>query len=291
MSSVIPLVISGLANPEVSPSATMALKELTRYCHQYMRPYADTILLACQSALQTGMLKLAECTRINCAIGKVLSIMPPERVMEYLNVILAPSFEELHRLAGAEPEVSVTTNLITRLKLLTALVCSLRVDSEEQVQQPVLVIMQNTMSIYKQIAAKYCTNLEVIQVLSSLLKYTLSTLKDDSRAIVSDILDIVVTVYREVPQASVLQIATSSMIMFGKEEKFGGISQELLREIVNVTMQMCTHLNNNLSEKTDTLEAFFLMLAQVSKKVPHLIVANGVDTAALFQCGKCFKML
>lgn len=107
--------------------------------------------------------------------------------MEYLNVILAPSFEELHRLASAEPvrnfaakmrspckeiifkDVSVTTNLITRLKLLTALVCSLHVEATppETVQQPVLVIMENTMQLYKQIAEKYCANAEVIEVFHS----------------------------------------------------------------------------------------------------------------------------
>lgn len=43
-----PLVVSGLGNPEVAPSATMALKELTRYCQKYMQPYGDMILVACQ---------------------------------------------------------------------------------------------------------------------------------------------------------------------------------------------------------------------------------------------------
>lgn len=48
MGSVIPLVISGLGSPEVAPSATMALKEVTRYCQKYMQPYGDIILVACQ---------------------------------------------------------------------------------------------------------------------------------------------------------------------------------------------------------------------------------------------------
>lgn len=234
------------------------------------------------------MLKLAECSRINCAIGKILSIMPSATVLEYLNVILAPSFEELHRLTNVEPDVSVTTDLITRLKLLTALVCSLRVETNpnEMVQQPVLVIIQNTMPIYKKIAEKYCGNSEVIEVLSLLLKYTISTLEEDSKPIINDLLQIVVSVYREVPQASVLQVTSTVLIMFGREEKFCEMNRQLLREIITVTLEMCARLNDNLSEKADTLEAFFTMLAQISKKVPHLVVADGVDTAALFQCGK-----
>lgn len=247
------------------------------------------LYLSFQAALQTGLLKLAECSRINSSIGKVLSIMPPATVMEYLNVILAPSIEELHRLSNAEPNASVTTDLITRLKLLTALVCSLHIEtnsSTEPIQQPVLVIIQNTMQIYKKIAEQYCNNVEVIEVLSLLFKYTISTLEADSKPIINDLLQIIVSVYGEVPQASVLQVATTVLIMFGKEEKFCEINQQLLREIISVTLQMCARLNNNLSEKADTLEAFFTMLAQISKKVPHLVVGEGVDTAALFQCGK-----
>lgn len=142
------------------------------------------------------------------------------------------------------------------------------------------------MPIYKKIAENYCRNLEVIEILSILLKYTISTLEEDSKPIISDLLQIVVSVYREVPQASVLQVATTMLIMFGRDEKFCEINQQLLREIVTVTLETCGRLNENLSEKADVFEAFFTMLAQISKKVPHLVVGDGVDTAALFQCGK-----
>lgn len=37
------------------------------------------------------------------SIGKVLSVMPVPKVMDYLNVILAPSFEEIQKLVSLEP--------------------------------------------------------------------------------------------------------------------------------------------------------------------------------------------
>lgn len=51
---------------------------------------------------------------------------------------------------------------------------------------------------------------------------------------------------------------------------------------------MCAQLNTNnqLAEKTDVLDGFFTLLAQLSKKVPQLIFSSNIDTAALFQCGK-----
>lgn len=41
--------------------------------------------------------------RLKYSIGKVLSVMPVNRVMDYLNVILTPSFEEIQKLVSTEP--------------------------------------------------------------------------------------------------------------------------------------------------------------------------------------------
>lgn len=76
--------------------------------------------------------------------------------------------------------------------------------------------------------------------------------------------------------------------MFGRDNEFANLMQELLKEIVNTSLQMCSQLtsNNQLSEKSDVLEGFFGTLAQLYKKVPHLVQNSGIDVSALFQCGK-----
>lgn len=126
LENVIPFLTSSLGNPEVSPSATMALKDLTHNCQKYLVPFSSHILHACQvkyhhyyhvcfihsfshvlcvffqSALQSGLLKLGECIRIMYSIGKVLSIIPVANIMEYLNVILTPYFEEIQMLLSVE---------------------------------------------------------------------------------------------------------------------------------------------------------------------------------------------
>lgn len=78
--------------------------------------------------------------------------------------------------------------------------------------------------------------------------------------------------------------------MFGREEEFCTLNQQLLHELTSTTMQMCAqyNTNNQLSEKADVLEGFFSMLAALAKKVPQLIMTCGIDIAALFQCGKSF---
>lgn len=165
LENVIPLVISALGNPDVATSSTMALKDLTHSCQKYLIPYSDHILIASQAVLQSGVLKLGECRRLMYSIGKVLSVLPVDRIMGYLNVILAPSIEELQKLVNAEPSATVATSLLTRLKILCALYSSLHVEDEcENIEQPLLLVVKNTMPLYRIIGEKYCRNLDLMEV-------------------------------------------------------------------------------------------------------------------------------
>lgn len=76
--------------------------------------------------------------------------------------------------------------------------------------------------------------------------------------------------------------------MFGKEDQFVNISHQVVHEISNITLIMCAELNatNQLSEKTDVIEGFFSMLAQLYKKNPQIFQSSSLDMTALFQCGK-----
>lgn len=56
-------------------------------------------------ALQSGMLKLPERIRLMYSLGKVLGTLPVSNIMEYLNVILAPSFEEMQNLINLDPVI------------------------------------------------------------------------------------------------------------------------------------------------------------------------------------------
>lgn len=84
-----------------------------------------------------------------------------------------------------------------------------------------------------------------------------------------------------------LKILFQVLVLFGREEQFSAMNQQLLHEIVNSTLQVCAqyNTNNQLSEKSDVLEGFFSMLGTLAKKVPQLINVSGIDTCALFQCG------
>lgn len=48
LENIVVFLTSGLGNPEVAPSATMALKDITHNCQRYLGPFASHILHACQ---------------------------------------------------------------------------------------------------------------------------------------------------------------------------------------------------------------------------------------------------
>jgi hypothetical protein len=58
--------------------------------------------------------------------------------------------------------------------------------------------------------------------------------------------------------------------------------QQLLTELVVSTLTLCAA---SLSQHTDLAEALMLVLSQVLKKSPRLLLAQDLDITALFQCG------
>ena len=60
LENVMPLVISGLSNVDVSTNATLALKDLTRNCQQYLHPYSDHTLAVSQVSISINTCLLLE---------------------------------------------------------------------------------------------------------------------------------------------------------------------------------------------------------------------------------------
>lgn len=289
LAHVIPFICSSLNNPEVSTSTTMALKDVTNACQKYILPYADLILLSAQSVLLTGSLKLSEHRRLMVSIGKVLSMLPFNKNMDYLNIILGPLFDELQKLASSEISSMARVSICTKLKILTTIFGALFIQNEGpegESQQPTLMIIQNTMPLYKLIADKYCRDVEVMEELSLLFKSAITTLLDYSKPFISDVLQMLVLIYREHPQPNILVLGKTVIIIFGKDPDFYETCQQVVNEIVNITLQLCSEYSNNnaLSEKADVLDGFFSTLSQLIKKLPQLFANGSISTTALFQC-------
>lgn len=142
LAHVVPLLTLGLENTETAPAATLSLKDLSRECQFSVQPYSQLILSASMAsktlirnlcyyctwcckdfklfflhfkeALRGGRLKQNECVRLMYTVGRVLSILPLETIIQYLDTIMFPCVNELHTLLGEEV-INILCSIILKL--------------------------------------------------------------------------------------------------------------------------------------------------------------------------------
>lgn len=85
----------------MASQATLGLKDLCRECQLQMRSYAEPLLNACQQSLLGGRLKNSECVRLMFSIGKIMSMLPPDKIPICLDSMVSPCFQELQTLTQA----------------------------------------------------------------------------------------------------------------------------------------------------------------------------------------------
>lgn len=104
--SAVELLVKGLNSP-MSAQSTLGLKELCRECQLQMKPYGEPLLNACTMVLNSGQMKNSDSVRLMFSIGKVMSLLPPDKIPGYLDVVISPCFEELSTICQTS-KVSVT---------------------------------------------------------------------------------------------------------------------------------------------------------------------------------------
>ena len=112
--SAIELLVRGL-NSTMSAQATLGLKEMCRDCQMQLKPYAEPLLNACQNSLATGQMKNSDSVRLMYSIGKLMSLLPADKIPNYLDIIVSPCFEELQLICQSE-SVSFSTIILDNLK-------------------------------------------------------------------------------------------------------------------------------------------------------------------------------
>lgn len=84
-------------NSTQTSQATLGLKDLCRECQLQLKNYAEPLLQACQQAIVQGRLKNSECVRLMYSIGKLMSMLPEENMLHWLDTVVSPCFEELNQ--------------------------------------------------------------------------------------------------------------------------------------------------------------------------------------------------
>ncbi|XP_034486188.1 importin-13 [Drosophila innubila] len=273
----IDLLVRGL-NSTMSAQATLGLKELCRDCQLQLKPYAEPLLDACQATLSTGRMKNSDSVRLMFSIGKLMSLLPPEQIPKYLDIIVSPCFEELQTIcqAGAKtPAARIRT--IFRLNMISTLFSSLNTDLDDDFKdvhtvQPVLLVMQKTMPIFRQIAELWVEEIDVLEAACNALKHAIVNLRSSFRPMLQDLCYFIVASFQTRCCAPTLEISKTVIIIFYKEESCKPLMQQLLSEFVVYSFKLFEAVpQQNFSNISDTMEMFFGCLTQIIKKVPQVL--------------------
>lgn len=87
----------GLSSNQTA-QASLALKDICRECQIHMQPYAEPLLQACLQAINNEHLINSDSVRLMYSVGKLMSMLTPDQVLAWLDIIVSPCFTELQSL-------------------------------------------------------------------------------------------------------------------------------------------------------------------------------------------------
>lgn len=106
------LLVDGINSPK-SSQATLGLKYLTQECQEEMKDFAEPVLNACQQLLASGQVRQPESMRIMYSVGKLMSLLPPDKITICLDSIVSPLFKEMYYIVE-----NTDVNILNLLKIL-----------------------------------------------------------------------------------------------------------------------------------------------------------------------------
>uniref|UniRef100_A0A8C1W336 Importin 13 n=1 Tax=Cyprinus carpio TaxID=7962 RepID=A0A8C1W336_CYPCA len=106
LSSVLPLVLQALGNPDLSVSSVSTLKKICRECKYDLPPYANNIVAVSQEVLIKQIHKTSQCMWLMQALGFLLSALPVEEILRNLHSLITPYIQQLEKLAEETPNPS-----------------------------------------------------------------------------------------------------------------------------------------------------------------------------------------
>ncbi|KAH8382844.1 hypothetical protein KR009_005580 [Drosophila setifemur] len=276
--AAINLLVRGL-NSSMSAQATLGLKELCRDCQLQLKPYAEPLLNACHSCLITGRMKNSDSVRLMFSIGKLMSLLTPEEIPKYLDIIVSPCFEELQVICQSNSKTpAARIRTIFRLNMISTLFSSLNTDlddettKEQPTVQPVLLVMQRTMPIFRRIAEIWVEEIDVLEAACSAMKHAIMNLRSSFQPMLQDLCLFIVASFQTRCCAPTMEISKTAIIMFYKDEECKPLMQQLLREFIQHSFKVFENVpQQNFSNISDTMETFFGCSSQIVKKIPQTL--------------------
>ncbi|XP_058819586.1 importin-13 [Topomyia yanbarensis] len=310
--SAIELLVKGLSSTQAS-QATLGLKDLTSECQKEMAPFALPLLDACRAALQGGHLKNSEMIRLMYTVGNIMSVISYENIIQYLDIMVSPCFEELQQnVQNQDKSDAAKGRVILRLEMISKLFSSLntrklnitqRTEKDEDLQlvppqspqpvQPILLILEKTMGLLKNLCTLWIHDESVIETLCKALQQALTNLMDDIKPLLNDMCGLILLIFANKCAPSAVEMAGNFILIFYNDPESRESMKQLFSAILEYNFGQMQQYDEHqkLSDVADLIETFYLFNTRITKKMAMCYAAVQADCIKLIEYAMKSMML
>uniref|UniRef100_A0AAQ6ACM3 Importin-13 n=1 Tax=Amphiprion ocellaris TaxID=80972 RepID=A0AAQ6ACM3_AMPOC len=299
LSSVLPLVLQALGNPDLSVSSVSTLKKICRECKYDLPPYATNIVAVSQEVLIKQIHKTSQCMWLMQALGFLLSALPVEDILRNLHSLITPYIQQLEKLADETPNPSNKLAIIHILGLLSNLFTTLDISKQDDESadssappvktappppgpNPVVVVLQQVFALIQTVLSKWLNDSQVVEAVCAIFEKSVKTLLHDFAPMVSQLSEMLGQMYGTIPQASALDLTRQMVHIFASETDHFPPIKALFELVTSVTLSI---FQQGPRDHPDIVDSFMQLQAQALKRKPDLFLSESLDVKAVFHCG------
>uniref|UniRef100_A0A672J8W1 Importin-13 n=1 Tax=Salarias fasciatus TaxID=181472 RepID=A0A672J8W1_SALFA len=282
LSSVLPLVLQALGNPDLSVSSVSTLKKICRECKYDLPPFATNIVAVSQEVLIKQIHKTSQCMWLMQALGFLLSALPVEDILRNLHSLITPYIQQLEKLADETPNPSNKLAIIHILGLLSNLFTTLDISKQDDESadgsappvktvpptpgpNPVVVVLQQVFALIQTVLSKWLNDSQVVEAVCAIFEKSVKTLLHDFAPMVSQLSEMLGQMYSTIPQASALDLTRQMVHIFASETDHFPPIKALFELVTSVTLSIFQQGRGNIL---------------------CLMPLSSLDVKAVFHCGK-----
>uniref|UniRef100_A0A673FNK8 Importin-13 n=1 Tax=Sinocyclocheilus rhinocerous TaxID=307959 RepID=A0A673FNK8_9TELE len=285
LSSVLPLVLQALGNPDLSVSSVSTLKKICRECKYDLPPYAANIVAVSQEVLIKQIHKTSQCMWLMQALGFLLSALPVEEILRNLHSLITPYIQQLEKLAGETPNPSNKLAIIHILGLLSNLFTTLDITKQEEESgenappiKSVVVVLQQVFALIQTVLSKWLNDSQVVEAVCAIFEKSVKTLLHDFAPMVSQLSEMLGQMYSTIPQASALDLTRQMVHIFASETNNFPPIKALFELVTSVTL---TIFQQGPRDHPDIVDSFMQLQAQVCF---WFLISFTLGFSLLFRC-------
>uniref|UniRef100_A0A4W6D1U2 Importin-13 n=1 Tax=Lates calcarifer TaxID=8187 RepID=A0A4W6D1U2_LATCA len=255
LSSVLPLVLQALGNPDLSVSSVSTLKKICRECKYDLPPYATNIVAVSQEVLIKQIHKTSQCMWLMQALGFLLSALPVEDILRNLHSLITPYIQQLEKLADETPNPSNKLAIIHILGLLSNLFTTLDISKQDDESadgsappvktappppgpNPVVVVLQQVFALIQTVLSKWLNDSQVVEAVCAIFEKSVKTLLHEFAPMVSQLSEMLGQMYSTIPQASALDLTRQMVHIFASETDHFPPIKALFELVTSVTLSI-----------------------------------------------------